>query len=86
MAIEEPLLETRIIGIIAKILEVDAHALTKESAIGSIPKWDSLNHLKIIFELEASFNLAFDLDDLVEVRSVADCVGLVQTGIIKGGH
>ena len=86
MPIDEHLLERRIIDIIAKILEVDADALTRESAMGSISSWDSLNNLKIIFELEASFNLAFDLDDLVEVRSVADCVNLVQKNRNEGGH
>ena len=33
--------------------------------MGSTPRWDSLKNLKIIFELEASFNLVFDLDDLI---------------------
>ena len=86
MPMDDPLLEHRIVDIIAEILEVNADALTTESAMGSTPRWDSLNNLKIIFELEASFNLVFDLDDLIEVRSIADCIGLVKKSNKVSGH
>ena len=86
MPMDDPLLEQRIVSIIAEILEVNADALTKESAMGSTPRWDSLKNLKIIFELEASFNLVFDLDDLIEVRSIADCIGLVNKSRKVSGH
>ena len=56
---------------------MNADALTTESAMGSIPRWDSLSNLKIIFELDR-FDVVFDLDDLIEVRSIADCIGLVK--------
>ena len=78
MPIEESLLEKKVFDIVAEILEVNADALTTESAMGSIPRWDSLSNLKIIFELEARFDVVFDLDDLIEVRSIADCIGLVK--------
>ena len=86
MPVEEPLLEERVVSIIAKILDVSADELTTESAMGSTPRWDSLKNLKIIFELEKSFNLVFDLDDLIEVRSVADCVCLVEKSRTVSGH
>ena len=86
MPVDEPLLEERIVSIIAKILEISADELTTESAMGSTPGWDSLRNLKIIFELEKSFNLVFDLDDLVEVRSVTDCVWLVEKSMTVSGH
>jgi acyl carrier protein len=37
-----------------------------------IKKWDSLNHVILISEIEKVFNIRFELQDMLESRSVGD--------------
>lgn len=37
-----------------------------------IKKWDSLNHVILISEIEKVFNIRFDLQDMLESRSVGE--------------
>jgi acyl carrier protein len=37
-----------------------------------IKKWDSLNHVLLISEIEKVFNVRFELQDMLESRSVGD--------------
>ena len=37
-----------------------------------IKKWDSLNHVILISEIEKVFNVRFELQDMLESRSVGD--------------
>jgi len=39
---------------------------------GDIKKWDSLNHVILISEIEKVFNVRFELQDMLESRSVGD--------------
>lgn len=36
----------------------------------SCNKWDSLNHLNLIVELESAFDVSFTPEDIVEMRSL----------------
>ncbi|HAS7458557.1 TPA: acyl carrier protein, partial [Vibrio cholerae] len=40
--------EEKIINLIAGILEVEIGIINKELAVGDIPEWDSLAHMRII--------------------------------------
>ena len=38
-----------------------------------IPKWDSINHLSLILELEEEFNVSFSIEQMEKMNSV-DCI------------
>ena len=50
-------MEQKIIGIIAKILEVELEEVELDTAIGDLPEWDSLHHLQIIAELKKEYGI-----------------------------
>lgn len=63
-----------VIKIMAGILEVDPSELHDDTAIGDIPKWDSLQHLNIISAIEQKFGIRFTPDVLMDLEDVSDIV------------
>lgn len=55
----------------ATALVVDLSQITDDLAYNSIPQWDSTAHMLLIAELENSFNLLLDTDDIIDMSSVA---------------
>jgi acyl carrier protein len=48
-----------------------------ETASRDVQKWDSLNHVMFIAEVEKIFGIRFDLFDMLEMRTIADiCKGV----------
>lgn len=39
---------------------------------GSIPQWDSVNHLRLVMESEERFGLSFPLERIPELRTIED--------------
>ena len=71
-------MEEKVIGIIARILEVDIEDIEMDTAIGDLPEWDSLHHLQIIIELQNEFNIKYPKEDLAELEDVSDLVALTK--------
>ena len=71
-------MEETIIDIITRILEVDREDIELDTAIGDLPEWDSLNHLRIITELEEEFGIKYSQSDLAELEDVSDLVALTN--------
>ena len=70
--------EEKIRNIMGEILGVNENEITEESAIGDIPRWDSLNHLRIIAEVEKAFSIQFTPDILMDIEDFGDLVHAVQ--------
>lgn len=45
------------IELVAKALEISVDQLNEDSAFGETPKWDSLNHVAIINEIEINYEI-----------------------------
>jgi acyl carrier protein len=46
--------------IFVKIFKVNIKLVNKDFSINKINKWDSLNHLRLILEIEHFFDISFD--------------------------
>ena len=69
--------------IIADILKVDEKSIQKDTAIGDIPSWDSLNQIRILTEVESKYEIEFTPDDLVEMENFSDIVEAVNLQVGK---
>ena len=69
---------SRVIQTVSRVLRVPQESVTGDLRMGDIPQWDSLNHMAVIQAVEREFNLVFDLDDVVDLDSVADLIDLVE--------
>lgn len=67
-------IEEKIKKIMSEILEVSEDEIDDDSAIGDLPNWDSLNHLKIISKIEHEYNIQFTPDVLMDIEDFSDIV------------
>lgn len=51
--------------------------INEQTSAGDIEKWDSLNHIILIQELEKAFGISFDLFEIIEIRDVAGMVNYI---------
>jgi|TARA_B110000037_G_scaffold131551_1_gene149365 acyl carrier protein len=63
------ILETEIKKILAKILKIKISKITDDLSMTSYPKWDSLNHLKLIIALEGKIGVSFKEKDVTQITS-----------------
>lgn len=69
----------------ATALAVDPSLITDDLAYNSIAQWDSTAHMLLIAELENSFNLLLDTDDIIDMSSVAKAQDiLAKHGVVFG--
>jgi len=55
----------------ATALGIELSLIHDALAYNSIPQWDSTAHMLLIAELENSFQLMLDTDDIIDMSSVA---------------
>ena len=68
--------EKIILEVIAKVLKLKKTQISNNLKIGQVPTWDSLNHIKIYFELKKKFKKEVELENLTKVKSVKDWIKL----------
>ncbi|WP_218563941.1 acyl carrier protein [Marinospirillum perlucidum] len=56
----------------ATALAIDINRITDELAYNSIKEWDSTAHMILVAELEATFDILLDTDDIIDMSSVAE--------------
>jgi acyl carrier protein len=64
--------------IVAKALEIDVKLINENSAMGETPNWDSLNHVVIIGELEASYGITIPNEDIEKYVTMKAIIGLYK--------
>ena len=60
------------------VFDVDPQLLTLETSAGDIPGWNSLGHLSLTTQLEQTFGITFDVDELMEMENVREIVRIVS--------
>jgi len=58
----------------AAVLKVDRDLITPETAYGSIPAWDSVNHLRLVMEAEKRFGVSYPLERIPSLKTIRDFV------------
>lgn len=58
-------------GLIAKALMIPEDRVVDDLQYNSIPEWDSVAHMALVAELEDSFEIMLDTDDIIAMSSVA---------------
>jgi len=71
-------LEARVLGLIARELDMPDGSITSATVSGDVERWDSLGHLQVCMALEAEFGISPELEELEELDSVAAIVAYVR--------
>ena len=62
-------IEDRVKEVMAGLFAMDPAAIGDETSLGTVEKWDSVNHLNLMMSLEQAFGVQIDMDDAVEMIS-----------------
>ena len=64
--------DEKLIDILTKVLLIDKTKISDEMSRKSVEEWDSMAHLMLVSEIEASFEVTMNDDDIMEIQTVAD--------------
>jgi acyl carrier protein len=70
-------MQTKVYEIVARIMGVAPADVSEDSSPLTLPKWDSLRHMKLILSLEETLNIQFsdaDISMMKDVRSILERV------------
>jgi acyl carrier protein len=74
--------DDRIVTAFATTLGLPPEAITDDLRYRGIPQWDSIAHMSIIAALEEAFGIMIDMDDVIDMSSVAKAREIIA----KHGH
>jgi acyl carrier protein len=63
--------------IFRKVFDNEGLEIDDQTSAKDISKWDSLNHVILISEVEKKYSIKFDLGDLLNTRTVSDICNAV---------
>lgn len=70
--------KTKIKNISQLILKTE---IDEQNSIENTESWDSLNHINLIMELEKTFNVSFDDNEIVEADSIYKIIKIIESKI-----
>ncbi len=65
-------------GLVAEVLGVERDVVGPETGPLLLPKWDSLNHMRIVAAVEESYGVQLTTDEIVNVLNVTDLATLLR--------
>ncbi len=72
-------IKNKVCEIVAEICNVEVSELSENSTVGDFPQWDSVGHLSIISQVEESFDISFEPEEMMEMEDVKDIVEAVNS-------
>lgn len=64
--------------ILAKVLLIDESKISDEMSRKTVKEWDSMAHLMLVSELESTFEILMDDNDIMTIQTVADIKKTLQ--------
>ncbi len=69
---------SKLFGIISQTLNISISEINDESGPETIENWDSFNLYVLLDEIEAAYNIKFNLDETLEIKNVGHFKRLLQ--------
>lgn len=69
--------------LIADFFGVDIKKITDNTTQNDIEKWDSLNSLLLIDEIERKYNIKISIDEIIEINNVLDIENILKNHMNK---
>ena len=66
-------------NISADLFGVPAALITAESSPETLEKWDSVQHLNLVLQLEQQFNVAFEPEEMDQMKTIGAVVALLAS-------
>ena len=72
-----------VVKVFSKIFEIKLDIMQLEELVFGEDPWDSLRHVQLILELEASFGVEFDLSDVLKIKTLKSAIELITNATIE---
>jgi acyl carrier protein len=69
---------TEVKRILANVLEIDIATIFDNATQKDIAKWDSLQHLNLIVEIEDKYDISIDPEDISEMVSIDKIIEIIK--------
>ena len=63
--------------------DINPESVTMETTASDISAWDSVGHLSLAGNLEETFGVSLDVDDLMEMENVREIVRIISAKLSK---
>lgn len=70
--------EEKIKEIVAAVSGVEVSEVSMQSAIGDFPQWDSMGQMAILQQVEETFGISFEPEEMMEFEDVNDIIKAVE--------
>ncbi len=60
------------INFVAEVMGIDSSELNEDTAYGTIEKWDSLMHMRLVMEIEEKYDTEIPLDEVPNIKTLRD--------------
>ena len=68
----------KLIDCFVQAFAIDRDQVTPKLAYQSIPQWDSVGHMALVAEIENTFNVTLDTDDIIGMSDIAKAVEILR--------
>jgi len=68
------MIEDKVALVMAQVFDTPVEEITEDASPDNIRKWDSLNHMNLIFALEQSFGVSFVPEEIIEMLNYKQVV------------
>lgn len=69
----------KLTSIFQKVFKKDNLAITLSTSAEDIDNWDSLTHVVLLHEIEKTFNIQFELEELISFKTVEDIIKAIAS-------
>lgn len=77
-------LHRKVVSILSEVLQVDIDPTIEDISRNEVATWDSINHLRLVLELEEAFQIALSDDEVVELMTLHQVEALLaKRGILR---
>jgi acyl carrier protein len=63
-------LDKRLLDTLSQVFNIDPSKVTLETSQENTPSWDSIAHLKLVFEIEDAFGVRLTSEEIPQATSV----------------
>ena len=70
-------IEKKLEPVFRKVFNEPDMKITQQTGMEDIGQWESLTHLQLINEIESVFQLSFELDEVIEIKTVGDIIRIL---------
>jgi acyl carrier protein len=68
----------RLVDCFVQTLAIEREQVIPKLAYQSIPQWDSVAHMALVAEIENTFNVTLDTDDIIGMSDVSKAVEILS--------